>query len=67
MRLNVYYSTIYNSQDWKQPIYPSTDKWINNLWYLVEYYSAIQRNKFESVLVRWMCLEPVIQSEVSEN
>ena len=43
------------------------DEWIKKLWYLytMEYYSAIKKNTFESVLMRWMNLEPVIQSEVS--
>ena len=52
---------------WKQPRCPSTDKWIKKLWcvYTIEYYSAIKRNTFESVLVRWMNLEPIIQSDVS--
>ena len=42
---------------------------IRKLWYIytMEYYSAIERNEFESVLVRWMNLEPVIQSEVSKK
>ena len=35
--------------------------------YTLEYYSAINRNAFESVLMRWMNLEPIIQSEVSQN
>ena len=35
--------------------------------YIVEYYSAIKRNKFESVLVRWMSLEPVVQSEIRKR
>ena len=44
------------------------DKWIKNLWYIyiVEYYSAIKRNTFESVLMRWMNLKPIIQSEISQ-
>ena len=48
----------------KQPRCPSTDEWIKRLSYIytMEYYSAIKRNKFESVVVRWMNLEPVIQS-----
>ena len=52
----------------KQPRCPSTDEWIK-LWYIytIEYYSAIKRNEFESVLGRWMNLEPVIQSEVSQK
>ena len=56
---------------WKQPRCPSTDEWIKKLWYILiytmEYYSAIKRNTFESVLVRWMNREPVIQSEVSHK
>ena len=45
------------------------DKWIRELWYIytVEYYSAIKKNAFESVLMRWMKLEPIIQSEVSQK
>ena len=41
----------------------------NFLWYIytIEYYSAIKRNTFESVLMRWMNLEPIIQSEVSQK
>ena len=51
----------------KQSRCPSTDEWIRKLWYTytMEYYSAIKRNAFESVLMRWMNLEPIIQSEVS--
>ena len=46
-----------------------TDEWIKKLWYIyaMEYYSAINRNKFESVVVRWMNLEPLIQREVSQR
>ena len=54
---------------WKQPRWPSTDEWIKMLWYIytMEYYSAIKRNAFESVLVRWMNLEPIMQREVSQK
>ena len=54
---------------WKQPRCPTIDEWIMKLWYIhtMEYYSAIKRNTFESVLVRWMNLEPIIQSEVSQK
>ena len=50
---------------WKQPSCPLTDEWIKKLWYIytMEYYSAIKRNAFESILMRWMNLEPIIQSE----
>ena len=46
-----------------------TDEWIKKLWsiYIMEYYSAIKRNAFESVLMRWMNPEPIIQNEVSQK
>ena len=46
-----------------------TDEWIKKLWYIytMEYYSAIKRNTSESVLIRWMNLAPIIQSEVSQK
>ena len=51
---------------WKQPRRPLADKWIRKLWYIymMEYYSAIKKNTFESVLIKWMKLEPIIQSEI---
>ena len=57
------------ARTWKQPRCPATDEWIKKLWYIytVEYYSAIKRNAFESVLMRWMNLEPIIQSEVRKR
>ena len=47
----------------------SADEWIRKLWYTdpIEYYSAIKKNASESVLMRWMKLEPIIQSEVSQK
>ena len=53
----------------KQPRCPSADEWIRKLWYTDtrEYYSAIKKNASESVLMRCMKLEPIIQSEVSEK
>ena len=57
------------ARTWKQSRYPLTDEWIKKLWYIyrMEYYSAIKRNPFESVLMRWMNLESIIQSEVSQK
>ena len=57
------------ARTWKQPRYPSADEWIRKLWYIytMEYYSAIKKNTFESVLMRWTKLEPIIQSEVSQK
>ena len=54
---------------WKQPRCPLTGEWIKKVWYIytMEYYSAIKRNTFESVLMRWMNLETIIQSEVSQK
>ena len=57
------------ARTWKQPRRPSADEWIRKLWYIytMEYYSAIKKNTFESVLMRWMKLEPIIQSEVCQK
>ena len=57
------------ARTWKQLRCPSADKWIRKLWYVytMEYYSAIKKNAFASVLMRWMKLEPIIQSEVSQK
>ena len=54
---------------WKQPKCPSVDEQIRKLWYIytMEYYSAIKKNTFESVLMTWTKLEPIIQSEVSQK
>ena len=54
---------------WKQPRCPSADEWIRKRWYIytMEYYSAIKKNTFESVLMRWMKLEPIIESEESQK
>ena len=57
------------ARTWKQPKYPSTDAWIKKMWhiYAMEYYSAIKRNVIELFVARWMELESVIQSEVSQK
>ena len=57
------------ARTWKQPRCPSADKWIRKLWYIytMEYYSAIKKNTFESVLMRWMKLKAIIQSEVRKK
>ena len=57
------------AKTWNQPRCPSIDEWIKKLWYTytMEYYLAIKRNTFESVLMKWMNLEPIIQSEVSQK
>ena len=57
------------ARTWKQPRCLPLDEWIKNVWhiYTVKYYSAIKRNALESVLIRWMNLEPIAQSEVSQK
>ena len=57
------------ARTWKQHRCPSADEWIRKLWYIytMEYYSDIKNNAFESVLMRGMKLEPVIQSEVRQK
>ena len=57
------------ARTWKQPRCPLTDEWIKKLWYIytMVYYSAIIKNTFESVLMRWMNLEPIIESEVGQK
>ena len=53
----------------KQPKCPSSDEWIKKMWpiYTMEYYSAIKRNEIKLFAVRWMDLESVLQSEVSQK
>ena len=57
------------ARTWKQPKCPSTDEWIKKMWqmYTIEYYSAIKRNEIELFVVRWMDLESVILSEISQK
>jgi len=57
------------ARTWKQPRCPLADVWIRKLLYIhtMECYSAIKKNAFESVLMRWMKLEPIIQSEGSQK
>ena len=67
MHPNIHVSTIYHSQVMEQPKCPSTDEWINKMWYIntMEYYSAIKRNDIGSFVE--MDLETVIQSGVSQK
>ena len=57
------------ARTWKQPRYPKADELIRKLWYIytMEYYSAIKKNTFELVLMRWMKLEPVLQTQVRKK
>ena len=57
------------ARTWKPPRCPSVDEWIRKLWYVytMDYYSAMKRNAFESVLMRQVNLEPIIQSKISQK
>ena len=69
-RISLFIASLFTiSRTWKQPRCPLTDEWVKKLWciYTMEFYSAIKRNTFESVLMRWMNLEPIMQSEVSQK
>ena len=57
------------ARTWKQPRCPLADEWERRLWYVctMEYYSAIKNNAFKSVLMRWMKLEPILQSELRQK
>ena len=57
------------ARTWKQPRCPCTDEWIKKLWYIytTQYHSAIKRNTFESVLMKWMNPEPITKSEGSQK
>jgi hypothetical protein len=53
---------------WKQPRCPTTDAWIKKMWYLytIEFYSVIKKNEILSFASKWMELENIILSEVSQ-
>ena len=57
------------AKTWKQLKCPSTDEWLKKLWYIysLECYSARKRNASGSLLMKWVNLEPIIQSEVSQK
>ena len=57
------------ARTWKQPRCPLADEQMRTLWYIytMEYFSAVKKNTFESVLMRWMKLELIIQCEMSET
>ena len=65
----MFIAALFIARTWKQPRCPSADEWIWKLRYIytMEYYSAIKMNTFESVLMRWMNLEPIMLSKVSQK
>jgi len=57
------------ARTWRQPRCPWADEWMRNLWYIytIEYYSNINKNAFESVLIRWMKWEPILQGKLNQK
>jgi hypothetical protein len=57
------------ARSWKEPRCPSTEEWIQKMWYIytMEYYSAIKNNEFMKFLGKWMDLEGIILSEVAQT
>ena len=57
------------ARSWKEPRYPSTEEWMQKMWYIytMEYYSAIRNNEFVKFLDKWMELENIILSEVTQS
>jgi hypothetical protein len=57
------------ARSWKEPRYPSTEEWLQKMWYIytMEYYAAIKNNEFIKFLGKWMYLEDIILSEVTQS
>jgi hypothetical protein len=57
------------ARSWKEPRCSSTEEWIQNMWYIytMEYYSGIKNNEFMKFLGKWMDLEGIILSEVTQS
>jgi hypothetical protein len=56
-------------RSWKEPGYPSTEKWIQKIWYIytMEYYLAIKNNELMKFLGKWMDLEDIILSKITQS
>ena len=69
MRPNDYSSTINSSHVWKEPKCPSMDEWVKKMWYIytMEYYSAIKKNEILPFATKWMELEGIMLSEISQS
>jgi hypothetical protein len=57
------------ARSWKEPRFPSTEEWIQKMWYMytMEYYSAIKKNEVMKFPGKWMDLEGIILSEVTQS
>jgi hypothetical protein len=65
----VHSSPVYNNQSWKEPSCPSTEEWIQKMCYIytMEYYLANKNNEFMKFLGKWMYLEDIILSVVTQS
>jgi hypothetical protein len=65
----VHGSLIYNSQKLERSQMPSTEEWIQKMWYIytMEYYSAIKNNEFMKLLGKWIYLEDIILSDITQS
>jgi hypothetical protein len=57
------------ARSWREPRCPSTEEWIQKMWYIyrMEYYSVNKNNEFMKFLGKWMGLEDIILSEVTQS
>jgi hypothetical protein len=67
--LHYVHSSLIIARSWKEPRCPSTEEWIQKMWYIytMEYYSAIRNNEFMKFLGKWMHLEDITLSEVTQS
>ena len=68
MQTNVHSSTIYNSQNWKQPKCPSANEWIKKPWYVytVEFYATERKKELIPFATAWLELESIMLSEINQ-
>ena len=57
------------ARSWKEPRWPSTEEWIQKMWfiYTMEYYLAIKKNEFMNLLGKWLEVEGIMLSEVTQS
>ena len=65
----MFIAALFIARSWKDPRCPSTEEWIQKMWYIytMEYYSTIKNNGFMKFLDKWMYLEDIILSEVTQS
>jgi hypothetical protein len=61
------FKTCMIARSWKEPRCPSTEEWIQKMWYIYTIYSAIKKNELMKFLGKWMDLEGIILCEVTQS